>query len=147
MENFWILLYSSFEVLVLLEFVRFDSISQLYLPLFDYFFSWEALVESGIYHVLGLFESSWIILLKEKKDSGRAFCDEFSSLLFITSLYGIDDGRPCNETYAAGLDNGDARCNEMYARFGLIIVIVERWIMAHGNVELWKIVLLPDCDA
>lgn len=111
------------------------------------FFSREALVESGIYHVLGLFESSWIILLKEKKDSGRAFCDEFSSLLFITSLYGIDDGRPCNETYAAGLDNGDARCNEMYARFGLIIVMVERWIMAHGNVELWKIVLLPDCDA
>lgn len=25
-----------------------------------------------------------------------------------------------------GFDNGDARCNEMYARFGLIIVMVER---------------------
>lgn len=50
------------------------------------------------------------------------FCDEFSFFFFLYAL-GIDDGRVTKRMW---LGNGDARCNEMYARFGLIIVMVGR---------------------
>lgn len=118
---------------------------------------------NSIYHFLTIFFSrsarrkwnlsrSWIIRIQLDHPPQRkeGFWKSVLRRVLFSSFYYelIRDWRwPCNETYAAGLDNGDARCNEMYARFGLIIVMVERWIMAHGNVELWKIVLLPDCDA